>query len=216
MSDWVDFKTDLLRQQFQGQLNAETREVVERFGAFSKEESLPKAVVTCVFREPVENSSIYYYFYKRLQAAVVKGDRYGMITEKDGRWRPLSESEWALEREIHMATDDQLRERAAQKASYHMLNLAVDLRSKHYSTTSKLRKTGALQDSIISDFGVALWFFESKEKLPKQTEMVDDRLTQKWEFLVHDITAPHIHVARHNQAALATLRLQLQGKLARG
>lgn len=142
------------------------------FEAFSGAEGLPDPVVTDLIRNPADQEAIYLKFYTGLQAALEPGDRHGMIdTQGDGEWRALTPTEWHEADQVHGLTNVQLRIRAKERFTWHWVKCAMDLRTRHYTR---------------SQLVVAKSFFD--KRCPKPS----------WEFLVHDVTAPHMHVGRRD------------------
>lgn len=73
-------------------------------------------------------------------------------------------------------TKAQLERKALARPSNHLWRCAVDVRTKHYTPTQKQI--------------AATWFSRALK--------VDGQLPAHWEFLVHDIAGPHIHVGRRD------------------
>lgn len=81
----------------------------------------------------------------------------------------LSHAEAKLAVEYHKKSVEELEALAARRWSWHMCHCAVDLRTRHWTPTQLLQVVA---------------FAETKTA---------DR--RKWEFLVHDVTAAHMHLA---------------------
>lgn len=153
-------------------IHPQLRQLLKDFDSFSEKEGLPNPVVTDLVRDTEGQVRIYVRFFRKLQAAQVAGPNWGMVDpEDDGTFRALTATEWVTAKEVAGLNETALRQRAARKFTWHWCRCAADLRSRHYSQAQLHR--------------VRRWFV--------------DRCPQPlWEFLVHDVTAPHIHVARRD------------------
>ena len=149
------------------------RRLLVAFDAFSAEADLPEPIVTDLCRDGEAQARIYTAHYRRLQAALERGPQYMRIDpEDDGTYRPLSKQEQREAYEVSGKSEAQLRQRALGRFTWHFCRCAADLRTRHYSAEQLKAARG--------------FFAERDVRLPG------------WEFLVHDITAPHAHVARRD------------------
>jgi hypothetical protein len=164
-------------------LHPDVTGLVAAFAHFSEHEGLPDPVVTDTIRKPASQVRIYTRFFKKLQHALKEGPHKGQIDpEDDGIFRPLTPTELVMAQDVAALTDEQLSAKAGQRFSWHMVNCAVDLRTRHYSRQQLIRVRE---------------FFE--ERCPKP----------KFELLFHDVTAPHLHVARRDMEWKTRLLPQL-------
>lgn len=145
--------------------------VLSDFDAHSVKEGLPTPVVTDLVRSSESQVRIYVTFWRKLQAALEPGPRQGQFQEPDGTWRPLLVSEMQTAKEVRGLTVEQLERKAAEKFTWHWVGCAADLRTHHYSR---------------AQLAQAIHWFEYRCRRPQ------------WEFLVHDVTAPHMHVGRRD------------------
>lgn len=90
------------------------------------------------------------------------------IVERLHAHKPLSSVEAKLALELDGKSDAELAKRALQRFSWHMVRCAADLRIRHYSV-AQLKQVEAFMRARTTN-------------------------TKYWEFLVHDVSGPHIHV----------------------
>lgn len=178
------------------QIHPDLRQLLDGLSKFSVESGLPVPLATDLIRSAKEQVEIYVAFWTKLLDSLTPGPHYDRIDpEGDGTWRPLTLEEKtqrstrardvagriaAEEKRQHktLGPDERaqlqrlvLVEAAEKRFTWHWCRCAADLRSRHY-TLAQLAQ-------------VAEWFSERCKK-------------PQWEFLVHDVTAPHIHVARRD------------------
>lgn len=186
-----------LRGDWDERIHPDLRTLLLKFEAFSSEKGLPPPLLTELVRDPEEQIRIYVTFWKKLIEAMKPGPHHGEIDpENDGTFRPLERSEKITAEDLEKAieirvaaeetarkvtlgeaqraelVDVYLRERAAKKFTWHFARTAADGRTRHYSKAQLV---------IVADF----FKLECADK-------------NRWEFLIHDVTAPHFHVARRD------------------
>lgn len=167
-------------------VHPELRVLLVAFDEYSVKWDLPEPVVTDLVRSPEQQMRVYVRFWKKLQAALADGPHHNQIDpEDDGTFRPLTPVEYGQAVVLRPLTDEQLAARARQKFTWHWVRCAMDLRSREYSPDelSRVRK-----------------WFQPRCQAPL------------WEFLVHDVTAPHIHCARRDFAWRARWLPESSGK----
>jgi hypothetical protein len=163
-------------------VHPELRALLEAFDAFSEAEGLPDPVVTDLVRSPEAQERIYVTFWQKLQQALEDGPHKGQIDpEGDGSFRPLTESEKRDAEAVRGLTLEQLSARAKNRFTWHHCACAADLRTRHYGPGQLKR--------------VRAWVME--KTAPPSDVRPQDRL---WEVLFHDVTAPHLHIARRDAA----------------
>lgn len=155
-------------------IHPQLRRLLIAFDVWSVSQGLPQPVITDLVRDMDGQVRIYLGHYQRLRAALVPGPHQLQIDpEEDGKWRRLSLQEEQEAKEIRALTPEQLEERARSRFTWHWVRCAADIRTWHY-TPSQLHT-------------VALWFRERTA-------------TEEWEFKIHDVHGPHIHVGRRDKA----------------
>jgi hypothetical protein len=165
-------------------VHPELRQLLVDFEAFSQKAGLPEPVVTDLVRHPSAQQTIYLRWFRKLQQALEPGANRGSIDpEGDGSYRPLTLSEMKQAKELRGLQEHELVQRAVGRFSWHLVRCAADLRTRHYSPQQKVQ--------------VLRWF---EERCPRPL----------WEFLHHDVTAPHLHVGRRDFAWRARLVLARQ------
>lgn len=92
----------------------------------------------------------------------------GLIRKIQERER-MTEKEKALALELSKLSPAAVNEWARHRFTWHMAGCAVDIRSRHYKVSELVRVMEFLN-----------------KRCPRPA----------WELLAHDITAPHVHVAR--------------------
>lgn len=169
----IRFKFDSTGAKDFPTLHPELRDVLLRFDRDSVERGLPDPVLTELVRTPDGNAAIYFRFFKKLQDALDPVNPHaGQIDlEDDGTFRALNASEVATANLVRDMSDAQLLEKAGQRFTWHFCRCAVDLRTRHYSPT---------QLAWVRSW-VGVW-------CP----------APMWEVLFHDVTAPHLHLARRD------------------
>jgi hypothetical protein len=149
----------------------ELRELLYIFDEWSHVEGLPEPVITDLFRDIPSQIRIYVAFWRKLQASLEPGPRAGQLQDPDGTWRPLTPSEQQTAKELRGLFQAELEKKAETKFTWHWVRCAADVRTYHYSR-AELAKVKA--------------WFEARCQRPR------------WEFLVHDVTAPHMHIGRRD------------------
>jgi hypothetical protein len=153
-------------------VHPDLRQLLLDFALWSQQHGLPDPVVTDLVRDVPAQIRIYVRFWLKLQAALQPGPRRGQIDpEGDGTWRALTPAEAQRAKDVVGLTPQQLEEKARAQFTWHWCKCAADLRSRHYTPAEKRK--------------VRAWF---EARCPRPL----------WEFLIHDVTAPHIHVARRD------------------
>lgn len=154
------------------EVHPELLKLLADFTLWSAQHGLPDPVVTDLIRDVPSQIRIYVRFWLKLQAASREGPHKGQIDpEDDGTWRALTIAEQLRAKEVAGLTHGQLEEKARTLFTWHWCKCAADLRSRHYTPAEKKK--------------VRAWF---EARCPRPL----------WEFLIHDVTAPHIHVARRD------------------
>ena len=155
-------------------VHPELRGLVDTFVRHSAALGLPDPLVTDAVRDRRDQVRIYVAHYRRLQAALLPGPHQGHIDpEDDGVWRPLTQAEVQEALAIQALDAAALDARAAARFTWHWARCAADLRTRHYSGPQLA--------------AVARWF---KARCARPD----------WEWVIHDVTAPHLHVARRDEA----------------
>jgi hypothetical protein len=165
-------------------LHPDLRQLLTDFEGWSAKQGLPEPVVTDLVRQPSAQQTIYLRFFRKLQRAMEPGPEQGRIDpEGDGTFRPLTLSELKQAKELRGLPEAELVTRAMGRFSWHLVRCAADLRSRHYSPAQLAQ--------------VRRWFEERCQR-------------PLYEFLVHDVTAPHLHVGRRDFAWRARVVLARQ------
>lgn len=191
-----------LRQEYDQEIHPDLRTLLVSFERWSQREGLPEPLLTQLVRRKSEQVDIYVCFWRKLLAALEPGEHQGQVHDDGAGWRPLLPNEQAKAVELRKAVDQKLAAAATQfggplsdpqreqvtdgvlaaaaetKFTWHWVKCAADIRTVGggapvYSPEQLLR--------------VKEWF-AANCKLPQ------------WEFLEHDVTAPHIHVGRRDFA----------------
>lgn len=149
----------------------ELQALFQGFNEYSAAQAFPDPVLTEVGRDETGMVRIYVRFYRKLQQSL-EGPHHGMIDpEDDGTFRPLTLKESDEAKEIRGLFEAELVHRAQARFSWHTVLCAYDLRTRHYSA---------------AQLPLVVAWFQERCKRPD------------WEFLVHDVHGPHIHVGRRD------------------
>jgi len=166
----IHFKDAAMERQLP-EVHPEVVDLLRRFDIFSSANKLPEPVVTDLVRDVPSQVRIYVDFWEKLQASFAPGPHHLQFPDEDGTWRALTPTEAKEAQEVRFLSDADLAIRASRRFTWHWAKCAADLRTYHYSPT---------QLQTVHDW------FEKRAKRPD------------WELLVHDVTAPHLHVARRD------------------
>jgi hypothetical protein len=89
----------------------------------------------------------------------------------------FSPSEQSLADDLAKMTEGEINRWAFKRFSWHLIGCAVDIRSKHY----ELAHLSAVMEYL-------------RERCPKP----------EWELIEHDVSGPHVHIARRDQSRRVT------------
>jgi tryptophan 2,3-dioxygenase len=112
-------------QQFLGSHPA-LIDALRDFEAWLRKNDLPEPTLTQVWRTPRQQEDIYFGIWKSLLS------RYKSK-------QPMTQAELKKAIALSTLTDEQLRERAREKFSWHLCRCAVDIRARQYSEAQMVK-----------------------------------------------------------------------------
>ncbi len=163
---FVDGPRGRLAREWGEDLHPATRGLLLEFERWSTEEGLPSPVITMLGRTLKENADIYVAFWSRVVAAYHDG-------------KDLSDADTRVALAKRGKSSAELRAEAEQRFSWHLVNCAADVRTRHYSEPDLAR--------------VEL-FFRERVMVPAEPG-VEPECKPDYEFQVHDVAGPHLHIA---------------------
>lgn len=189
---------EAMEHYWKNEIHPDLRTILVSGDRFCEQNGLPEQVMTDGKRDPKGQVRIYVTYWRKLLRSLLPGEHQGKIDpEGDGTFRALNtedlkqlakltkainervgKEEAAQKRCLGQAERDAfvtllLEELAAKKFTWHWVLCACDLRTRHYKPPQLL---------MLNDF------YGVRCKQPQ------------WEHLVHDVTAPHRHLARRDFA----------------
>lgn len=153
--DFADGLDGRMSSELSRLLQPELRQMLYSIDNHCAVQKMPGVICTQLVRTVEEQIEIYVPYWKKLVARMESGEHLAPALAK-------------LAMELTGKTDDELKDLAIAKFTWHYVRCAADIRIRHW-TPAQLK--------------VVVTFVTEETRDARQ-----------WEFLVHDVAGPHMHI----------------------
>lgn len=189
-----------LQREWNDEIHPDLRTRLIELERFTVSRGIRPPLITQLVRYEDEQVAIYFVFWSKLLASQEPGPHQGMVDlEGDGTWRKLYPTEVAelsrLNHEIAAAIAGEEKTQAKTLGPGERAALVTEYlkaRARNKSTWHSFKCAGDLRTTG----GGGHW---SRQDLAAVDEFLRPRCAKpQWEYLIHDVTAPHLHLARRD------------------